>query len=136
MAYHYLWPDLWPEVQMVHIIANWLVSALALWLVAQIVPGIELRDFGAALLGTLVIAIVNGTLGWVLRLVTLPLTLVTLGLFLLVLNALLLKLASLFTPGFRIHGFLSAVLGSLVLTVLSYLLRHLVFSGGARWTTL
>ena len=39
---------------LVHILANWLVSALALWLVAQIVPGIEVRDFGAALFATIV----------------------------------------------------------------------------------
>ena len=121
---------------LVHILANWLVSALALWLVAQIIPGIELSGFGAALFATIIIAIVNGTIGWVLRLLTLPLTIVTLGLFLLVVNALLLKLASLFTPGFKIRGFLSAVLGSVVLTFLAYLLRRIVFYGGTRWTTL
>ena len=60
-----------------------------------------------------------------LRFLTLPLTLLTLGLFLLVMNAFLLKLASLFTPGFKIRGFLDAVLGSLVLTILGYLLRHM-----------
>jgi putative membrane protein len=121
---------------LVHILANWLVSAVALWLVAQIIPGIELRDFGAALFGTIVIGLVNGTIGWVLRILTLPLTFLTLGLFLLVVNAFLLKLASLFTPGFKIRGFLSAVLGSVVLTILGYVLRRIVFSGGSRWNNL
>jgi putative membrane protein len=123
MAYHYLWP----EVRMLlHLVVNWLVSALALWVVAQIIPGIEVRDFGSALVATMVIAIVNATVGPVLKFLTFPLTLLTLGLFLLVINALLLKLASWFTPGFRVRGFLSAVLGSLVLTILSSILRRVV----------
>ncbi len=100
------------------------MSALALWLVAQIIPGIEVRDFGAALMATVVIAIVNAIVGPVLKLLGLPFIILTLGLFLLVINAFLLKLASLFTPGFRVHGFLSAVLGSMVLTILSTILRR------------
>ena len=109
-----------------HILALWLVGALALWIVAQIIPGIEVRGFGAALGATIVIAIVNGTLGMLVKFLTFPLTLLTLGLFLLVINAFLLKVASLFTPGFRVHGFLSAVVGSVVLSVLTWVLRQMV----------
>jgi len=109
-----------------HILAIWLVGALALWIVAQIIPGIEVRGFGAALGATIVIAIVNGTLGMLVKFLTFPLTLLTLGLFLLVINALLLKVASLFTPGFRVHGFLSAVAGSFVLSLLTWVLRQMV----------
>ncbi len=112
---------------LVHIVVSWFVSALALWMVAQIIPGIEVRGFGAALLATIVIAFVNATLGTVLKVLTFPLTALTLGLFLLVVNAFLLKLASLFTPGFSVRGFLSAVFGSLVLTILTTVLRNLVF---------
>jgi putative membrane protein len=130
MAYHYLWP----EVQMLHLIVNWFVSALALWLVAQIIPGIKVRDFGAALIATIAIAIVNATIGPVLKFLTFPITFLTLGLFLLVLNAFLLKLASLFTPGFAVRGFWSAVAGSLVLTILTAILRHIVFLPGHEWT--
>jgi len=104
----------------------WLVGALALWIVAQIIPGIEVRGFGAALGATIVIAIVNGTIGMLVKFLTFPLTLLTLGLFLLVINAFLLKVASLFTPGFRVHGFLSAVVGSVVLSVLTWVLRQMV----------
>ena len=109
-----------------HVIAVWLVSALALWIVGNLVPGIEVRGFGAAMVATVVIAIVNGTVGPILRFLTFPLTLLTLGLFLLVVNALLLMLASVFTPGFKVRGFLHAVLGSLVLTILTSILRRLV----------
>ena len=79
---------------MLHLLVSWLLSALALWLVAQIIPGIEVAGFGTALLATVVIALVNGTIGFVLKILTFPLTLLTLGLFLLVVNAFLLKLAS------------------------------------------
>ena len=110
---------------LVHIIVGWLVSAFALWVVAQIVPGIEVRGFGAALLATVVIAIVGAIVGPVLRFLAWPLTFLTL--FLLVIDAILLKLAAMFTPGFRVRGFLHAILGALVLTVLSSLLRRMVF---------
>ena len=110
-----------------HLIVSWLVSALALWIVAQVIPGIVVRDFISALVATAVLAIVNVTVGPFLRFIAFPLTFLTLGLFLLVINALLLKLASMFTPGFKVHGFLSAVLGSLVLTILTAILRQVVF---------
>ena len=113
---------------MLQLIVGWLVSALALWIVAEIIPGIQVRDFGAAMLATIVIAVVNAVVGPVLKFLTLPFTILTLGLFLLVVNAFLLKLASLFTPGFRVNGFLNAVLGSLVLTILTSVLRRLVFA--------
>jgi putative membrane protein len=113
---------------LVHWIVNWLLGALALWLVAQIIPGIQIRDFGAALLATIVIAVVNITIGPVLRFIAWPITFLTLGLFRWVLNAFLLKLASMFTPGFRIDGFLNALLGSLVLTVLDIVLHRVVWT--------
>lgn len=117
---------------LLHILVNWFVSAFALWLVAQIVPGIMLRGFGDALIATIVIAIVNVTVGFVLKILAFPLTILTLGLFLLVIDAFLLKLASLFSPGFRVSGFLPAVIGSLALTIITAILRFLVFSGSAR----
>ena len=104
-------------------IISWLVSALALWIVAQIVPGIEVSGFGAAMIATVVISIV----GPVVRFFAFPFTFVTLGLFLLVVNAILLKLAALVTPGFRVRGFLNAVLGGLVLAVLNSVLHRMVY---------
>jgi putative membrane protein len=124
MAYHYLWLEV---LMLVHLVGGWLVSALALWLVARIVPGIEVRDFGAALIATVVIAIMDAVIGPVLLFLAWPLTFLTLGLFRLVINAILLKLAAMFAPGFRVRGFLNAVVGSLVLTILSFLLHWLVY---------
>ena len=109
-----------------YIIVSWLLGALALWIVAQIIPGIQVASFGDAMIATVIIAIVNAIVGPVLKFLALPFIILTLGLFLLVVNALLLKLASVFTPGFRVHGFLSAVAGSLILTILTSILRYVV----------
>jgi putative membrane protein len=125
MAYHYLWPDLH---MLVHILVNWLLGALALWIVARIVPGIEVRSFGTALVATVVIGVVNAVIGPVLKFLSFPLIFLTLGLFLFIINAALLGLAALITPGFRIRGFFPALIGSLALTLVSWLLRRLVFA--------
>ena len=112
---------------LVHLLINWMLSALALWLLPRIIAGIEVRSYGTALIATVVIAIVNTLVGWPLKIITLPLTFLTLGLFWLILNAFLLKLASAFVPGFFIRGFLPAFFGSIVFTVLHYVLHHLAF---------
>lgn len=114
---------------MAHILLSWLISALSLWIVAQIIPGITVRGFGTALLATVVIAIVNGTVGLVFKVLAFPFILITLGLFLLVINAVLLKVASLVVPGFAVRGFAAAFVGSIVLTILNWILRYAVFHG-------
>jgi putative membrane protein len=112
---------------LVHLIVSWLVGALALWIVAKIIAGIEVRNFGDAMIATAVIAILDVTVKPILKFLAFPLTLITLGLFLLVINALILMLASMLSPGFRVRGFVPALLGSLLLTILNLLLRHLVW---------
>ena len=114
-----------------HLLVNWMLSALALWLLPRIIRGIEVRNYGTALIATIVIAIVNTLFGWPLRILTFPLTIITLGLFWLVLNAFLLKLASIFVPGFWIKGFVPAFLGSIVFTILHYVLHRLFFYSNA-----
>ena len=113
---------------LVHWIVNWLVAALALWLMAQIIPGIQIRDFKAALIATVILAVIQSTIGLVITFIALPLTIITLGLFTFVLKALFLKLTSLFTPGFRIDGFLNALLGALLLTLLEIVLRRVAWA--------
>jgi putative membrane protein len=111
---------------LLYIIVSWLISALAIWIVAQIIPGIQVRDYRAALIAAIMIAIFDFLVGPVLRFIAFPITFLTLGLFQLVINALLLKLASMFTPGFKVNGFLAAFLGSIVLTILEYILRAIL----------
>jgi putative membrane protein len=109
------------------LLLNWLLSALAVWIVAHVVPGIYVSGFIAALIAALVIGFINATVGLLLKILTFPLTLVTLGLFWLVINALMLKLASaLLSPGFQVRGFLAAFLGAILLSLVNMMLKWLV----------
>jgi len=104
---------------MLQFLAHVVVTALLLFVVGKIVPGIEVRDGKAALWGALVLGIANGVLRPILVLFTLPLTILTLGLFLFVLNALMLMLAAALVDGFRVRGFGAALVGSLLLSLLN-----------------
>ena len=112
---------------LLHMLVSWVVSALALWLVAQMIPGIEVRSFKDAMIATVIIALVSVFLKPILSFFALPFIILTLGLFMVIINAVLLWFAALFTPGFRVQGFLAALVGSVVLTILTSVLRHVVF---------
>lgn len=108
------------------LLLNWVLSALAVWVVAQIVPGIHVNGAAAALIAALVIGLINATLGFILKILTFPLTLLTLGLFWFVINALMLELASWFVPGFQVRGFFAAFIGAIVLSLVNLVLKALV----------
>jgi putative membrane protein len=101
------------------------LSAVSLLIVAYVVKGFDISGFGSALIAAVVIGLVNGTIGFFLKVVTFPLTILTLGLFWWVINALMLKLAAALVPGFKINGFFAALVGALVLSLVN-LLRTLL----------
>ncbi|HXO34913.1 MAG TPA: phage holin family protein [Candidatus Acidoferrales bacterium] len=106
---------------------HWVLSALAVWIMSRVVPGIYVSGPVAALIAALVIGFINATIGLVLKILTFPLTLVTLGLFWLVINALMLELASaLLAPGFQVRGFFAAFVGTIVLSLVNLLLKGIV----------
>ena len=107
------------------ILVHWFLSAVAVWLVSEIVPGFVVDSLGAALIAAVVIGLVNATLGFVLKLVTFPFTVVTLGLVWLIINGLMLLVAAHFVPGFAISGFLAAFMGAIVLSIVNMILRTL-----------
>ena len=108
------------------ILINWFLSALAVWVVAQVVPGFHVSGVAAALVAALVIGFVNATLGTLLKVFTFPLTILTLGIFWLVINALMLKLAAaLLSPAFRVDTFAAAFWGAIILSLVNMLLRWL-----------
>ena len=108
------------------LLLNWVLSALAVWIMAQLVPGISVHGPVAALIAALAIGFINATLGALLKIITFPLTLVTLGLFWFVINGLMLELASAVVPGFRVRGFWAAFVGSIVLSLVNLLLKGIV----------
>ncbi len=107
-------------------IARWILNALALYIVASVVPGIHLASFTSALLAVVVIGLINTMLKPLLFVLTLPITVLTLGIFSLVLNALMLLLAGSVLSGFRVEGFGAAFVGSIVLSIVSAVLHALI----------
>jgi putative membrane protein len=109
-----------------------IVNAAMIYLAAQVVPGIALRDkpLWPALLAGLVLALINAVVRPVLKIITLPLTLLTLGLFLFVLNAFCLWLTSAVVPGFDVHGFRAAFLGAFLITIVSWALTVFLTDSG------
>jgi putative membrane protein len=108
---------------MLGLLLHWLISAVSLLIVAYLIPGIKVDGFGTALIASVVIGLVNATIGFFLKLITFPLTILTLGIFWLVINALMLELASALVPGFIVQGFWSAFFGAIVLSLVSTVLR-------------
>ena len=96
------------------IIVRWLLLAAALLLVAQIYPGVQVTTFGSAMIAALVLGLFNTLLRPILVLLTLPVTVLSLGLFLFVINALLFYFAASLLAGFRVDGFIAALIGSIL----------------------
>ena len=110
---------------MVRLLLHWILSAVAVWIVAHVVPGISVSGPVAALIAALVIGLINATLGLLLKIITFPLTILTLGLFWFVINALMLELAAAFVRGFQVRGFIPALIGAVVLSLVSSVLQWL-----------
>jgi putative membrane protein len=108
------------------LLLHWAISAASLMIVAYVFPGIALSGLGAALVAPIVIGLINATIGFIVKILTLPLTVLTLGIFWLIINALMLQLAAALVPGFYVAGFWSAFFGAIVLSLISMFLRSLV----------
>lgn len=104
------------------LIVKWLMSAIALLTVAWLYPGVQFASFASALWAAAFIGLLNSLVRPVLLVLTLPVTVFTLGLFLFVINALLFWLAAYFLDGFFVNGFISALLGSIIYSVLSLII--------------
>src|SRR5437868_12469653 len=108
------------------LLLNWVLGALAVWIVAHVVPGFWVRGATAALIAALVIGFISATLGLFLKIITFPLTVITLGLFWFVINAAMLELASALVPGFEVRSFWAALWGAFVLSLVYLLLCWVV----------
>ncbi|MGC2694604.1 MAG: phage holin family protein [Candidatus Angelobacter sp.] len=108
------------------LLVRWLINAVSLLIVAHFVPGFELHGFGAALIAALVFGLVNSTLGLALRVLTFPLTIITFGLFLIVINAIMLKMTAAVTPNFVVTTWTAALIGAVLLTVITWFLHWLI----------
>lgn len=96
------------------LLVHWIVLALALWVAANVVPGVGVSSWSALLIGAAVLGMVNTVVRPVMTILTLPITVLTLGLFYLVVNGAAFGLAAAVVPGFDVSGWLAAILGALV----------------------
>ena len=106
-----------------YLLLRWLLNAIAIIISAYVITGVTVTSFWTALWLALFLGLINVTLKPILVLLTLPINLLTLGLFTLVINALLVLLASSVIQGFAVSGFWIAMLFSVVMSVISYLLN-------------
>lgn len=100
-----------------------LLNAVALLVTANIVPGFKVESFTTAVLAAIVLGVVNTFIKPVLSFISTPLTIVTLGLFVFVINAVVLFIVAAVVPGVKIEGWLPAILGAIVLTIVSTILN-------------
>jgi putative membrane protein len=107
-------------------LVRWGIGTLALWVASAIVPGMEIRGVGNFFLAALLLGFVNAVVRPVLVFLTFPITIVTLGLFLLVVNAIMLELVAWLLDPFVLHSFGSALLGALVIGVVSWLASWMI----------
>ncbi|MBX9849263.1 MAG: phage holin family protein [Rhodocyclaceae bacterium] len=108
----------------------WLINAIALLGVAYLMPSIQVSSFTTALIAALLLGLVNTLVRPVLVILTLPVTLLTLGLFILVINALLFWFVGSILRGFVVQDFMTAFIGALLYSIISWLLSSLLLKGG------
>ena len=113
---------------MLTLLARWIINAAALLLVAYLYPGVHVESFFAAAMAALVLGLVNAVVRPILIILTLPATLLTLGLFLFVINALLFWLVAEIVKGFAVNGFMAALIGSILYSIITLLTSWLLFS--------
>src|SRR5260363_258210 len=114
------------EKSMIRILIIWLINALALFVLPYIISSIQIRGFGTALVAAVVLGLINVLFRPLLVLLTLPVTMLTLGLFMFVINGLLFQFAAWMLKGFEVADFWSALSGSILYSLISWLLAWLI----------
>ena len=105
------------------ILIRWLVTTLAILMITHLISGVRVEGIGSALAAAAILGILNALIRPILIILTLPLTIVTLGLFILVINALLFQFAGWVVSGLHIDSFWSALFGSLIVSIVSWIMN-------------
>ena len=108
-------------------LANWVLSAIAILIVSQYVPGVKVASFQTALIVALFLGIFNAVIKPILIILTFPINILTLGLFTFVINAVLLWTVTYFVKGFVISNFTAALIAAVALWVINILIHLVVF---------
>jgi putative membrane protein len=108
------------------LLLTWIINAAALMALPYLMHSVTVTDIGSALIAALVLGLVNTLIRPLLVLLTLPVTFLSLGLFILVINGFLFWLVAQVVGGFHVEGFLSAMLGAILYSVISWALATLL----------
>lgn len=108
------------------LIIRWLINSLILYLIADYLPGLSIKNFYTALIVVVVFGLVNAIVGTILKILTLPINIMTLGIGCLVINGLMFWLTSTIVKGFDVVGFWPAFWGALIFSVTSMIVNALV----------
>lgn len=103
-----------------------LLTALAVLIIAYLLPGVEVDDYGTAIWVAFIVGVLFSILKPILVILTLPVTILTLGLFLFVINAAMILLANSWIDGFSVSGFWTALLFSILLSFFESILHKLI----------
>lgn len=112
------------------LLIRWIFLMIAIMVTSYLLPGIDVSGVLSAFIAAAVLGILNAVLRPILIILTLPINILTIGLFTLIINAGMLKLTAFLISGFFVHGFWTAVLGSLIISIVSWLLNGLISDRG------
>ncbi|MDJ0726282.1 MAG: phage holin family protein [Prochloraceae cyanobacterium] len=104
-------------------LVTWILTSISLLITAEFIPGITISTVNVAIVAAVILGLINAIVKPILIIFTLPLTILSLGLFLFVVNAISFGLVAYFTPGFEVNGFFDALLGCILLSIVSGLLN-------------
>ncbi len=112
------------------LVIRWLFLTVAILVAAHLIEGIDVKGFWSAFFAAAVLGVLNAFFRPILIILTLPINILTLGLFTFVINAVLIMMVSGVIGGFEVHGFWSALLGSLVISIVSWFLSSFINEQG------
>jgi len=112
------------------ILIRWTILTVSIIAASYLLEGIHISGFFSAFFAAAALGILNALFRPILLILTLPINVLTLGLFTFIINALMLKMASGIIPGFEVHGFWTAVIGSLIISIISWLLNSFISDRG------
>ena len=110
---------------------RWLILTVAILITSYLVDGITIGGFFPAIFAAAALGILNAFFRPVALILTLPINILSLGLFTFIINAIMLKMASGLIPGFSVHGFWAAVLGAILISIISWLLNSFINEKGS-----
>ena len=111
---------------MLTVVLHFIIVAVAMLLVAHFMKGIEVRDFGSALIAALLLGLVNAFIKPMLMFLTAPINWLTLGLFTFIINGVLLKLVAEFIEGLKVKDWISAIIGSILISLVSSIMHRIL----------